>query len=65
MTKKDKILAVVESLPDDVSYDDAIERLDLLRRIELGLAQADRGEVVDHDEFMEELMSLDRTVPNR
>ena len=59
MTKKDKILAVVESLPDDVSYDDAIERLDLLRRIELGLAQADRGEVVDHDEFMEELMSLD------
>ena len=59
MTKKDKILAVVESLPDDVSYDDAIERLDLLRRIEFGLAQADRGEVVDHDEFMEELMSLD------
>ena len=59
MTKKDKILAVVESLPDDVSYDDAIERLDLLRRIELGLAQADRGEVVDHDELMDALLSLD------
>lgn len=59
MTTKEKILAVVETLPDDVSYDDAIEQLEVLRRIERGLAQADRGEVIDHDELMDELLGID------
>ena len=35
--------------------DDVIDRLYLLRKIELGLAQADAGDVMEHDEFMKEL----------
>jgi len=56
MTIKQKILALAQQFPDDISFDDAIERLDLLRRIEHGLAQADRGEGIEHDEFMRQLL---------
>lgn len=55
MTSKQKALAVINTLGDDVSLDDVIDRLYLLRKIELGLAQADSGDVMEHDEFMAEL----------
>ena len=56
MTVKQKLLALVQQLPDDISFDDAIERFDVLLRIEQGIAQADRGEVVGHDEVMRQLL---------
>ena len=49
----------IAQLPDDISFDDAIEQLEVLRRIEHGLSQADRGGVVDHDELMDELLGID------
>jgi predicted transcriptional regulator len=52
---KQKALQVIDSLSDDVSLDDVIDRLYLLRKIELGMVQADAGDVMDHDEFMAEL----------
>ncbi len=55
MTTKEKILTVIKSLDDDVSIDQAIDRLYLLRKIEIGIQQADAGKVIDHDEFMKEL----------
>lgn len=55
MTSKEKVLAIVKSLDDDASLDDVIERLYLLRKIELGIAQADDGDVMEHDQFMAEL----------
>ena len=55
MTNKEKVIGVIQSLDDDVSLEDVIDRLYLLRKIELGLEQADRGEVVEHDEFMDQL----------
>ena len=55
MTSKEKVLTVVKSLDDDASLDDVIERLYLLRKIELGIAQADDGDVMEHDQFMGEL----------
>lgn len=55
MTTKEKILSVIRSLDDDVSIDQAIDRLYLLRKVEIGIRQADAGDVVDHDEFMKEL----------
>ena len=54
MTSKQKAIMVINSLNDDVSLDDVIDRLDLLRKIELGVAQADSGDVMEHDEFMAE-----------
>ena len=55
MTTKQKILSVIESLDDDASIDQAIDRLYLLQKIEIGIQQADAGDVMDHDEFMQEL----------
>jgi hypothetical protein len=52
---KEKALALIRRLDDDVTDDEGIDRLDLLRKIELGLAQADAGDVQEHDEFMAEL----------
>jgi hypothetical protein len=55
MTSKQKAMMVIESLGDDVSLDVVIDRLYLLRKIELGIVQADAGDVLEHDEFMAEL----------
>ncbi len=56
MTKpKEKAIAVIRALDDDPTIDEVIDRLYLLRKVELGLAQADSGDVQEHDEFMAEL----------
>lgn len=55
MTAKEKILGVIESLDDDVSFEQAIDRLYLLYKIEVGKQQIAAGQFVDHDEFMKEL----------
>jgi predicted transcriptional regulator len=57
MTTKDKAISVINSLSDDATLDDVIDRLYLLRKVELGVAQADAGDVMEHDEFMAELES--------
>jgi hypothetical protein len=55
MTTKEKILNVISSLDDDVSIEQAIDRLYLLHKIEIGLRQADAGEGIEHEEFMKQL----------
>jgi len=37
-------------LPDDAEIEDAIERLYVLLKIEIGRAQADRGELLSQEE---------------
>ena len=54
MTPKQKIIEVIERLPDEVSIDEAIERLYLLSKIERGLAQIEAGQVVSHEEIKNE-----------
>ena len=60
MSNKEKILTGIQSLPEGVSIDEAIDRLHLLSKVERGLEQADAGEVADHDEFMKEILDEDR-----
>ncbi len=55
MTSKQTAIAVVNSLSDDATLDEVIDRLYLVRKIELGIAQADAGDVMEHEEFMAEL----------
>ena len=55
MTTKEKAILLIQTLDDDVSLDDVIERLYLLRKIEVGIAQANAGDVMEHDAFMDEL----------
>ncbi len=50
MEIKQQILKTIEELPDDASVEDAIDRLYLLYKIEKGLRQADRGELISQEE---------------
>jgi hypothetical protein len=59
MTTKEKILGVIESLDDDVSIEQAIDRLYLLYKIEVGQQQIASGQYIDHDELMAELEAED------
>jgi hypothetical protein len=55
MTTKERAISVINSLSDDATLDEVIDRLYLLRKIELGIVQADAGDVMEHEEFMAEL----------
>ena len=55
-TVKDRIRATVEALPDNVTVEQAIERLYFLAKIERGLEQADTGKTVSHDEAKRRLL---------
>ena len=54
-TVKQKIIQVVERLPDTATLDDAIERLCFLAKVEEGLRQSDAGETVLHAEAVRQL----------
>ncbi len=59
MTRKELILRMIGKLPDDVTYDRVIYHLDVMRDIEISLEQAERGEVIDHDDLFAELLRED------
>jgi hypothetical protein len=50
MTTKERILDVIQRLPDETSFDQAIYELQVVREVELGLEEADRGEGVPQEE---------------
>ena len=47
---KEQIIKAIEALPEDATFDDAIECLYLLYKIERGLEQADKGQKVSQEE---------------
>ena len=49
---KSEILASLDQLPPEASIEDALERLELLYRIERGLADADAGLTIPNDEVI-------------
>lgn len=59
MTSKEKAIGVIQALNDNVSLDEVIDRLYLLRKIQLGIPQADADDVVEHEAFMDELEAED------
>jgi predicted transcriptional regulator len=54
-TTRERILEAMENLPDDATFDDAIERLVFLAKIDAGLAELDAGEGIPHDEVKRRL----------
>ena len=50
MDTKQQMLKAIEDLPDDASVEDALDRLYLLYKVEKGLGQADRGELISQQE---------------
>lgn len=49
-TVKQQILKVIQELPDDATTEDALDRLYLLYKVERGISQADRGELISQEE---------------
>jgi predicted transcriptional regulator len=47
---KEKVLKAVQELPQEVTFEDAIEKLYFLSKVEKGLQQADEGRTVTHEE---------------
>jgi predicted transcriptional regulator len=49
LTKEDMLKAIAE-LPDDATFEDAVEKLHLLEMIDSGIADIEAGRAVTHDE---------------
>jgi predicted transcriptional regulator len=49
-SQRARILRAVETLPPDATFEDAIERLVFLAKIEAGIAELDAGEGIPHHE---------------
>lgn len=54
-TPKDRMIEALQALPPEASFDDAIERLVFLAKVEAGLAELDQGKGVPHDEVKRRL----------
>jgi len=48
MTTKEKMLHALEDLPPDATFEDGMERILLLAKVERGIQQADEGKTVAH-----------------
>jgi len=55
MTTKQKVIKAVKSLPANASYEDAMEKLMFLAKVEKGLQQADAGRTISHDRVKEKM----------
>jgi predicted transcriptional regulator len=54
-TPREQILDALRDLPTDATFDDAIERLVFLARIDAGLAELDEGKGIPHEEVKRRL----------
>lgn len=55
MTRKSKIIDMIQRLEDDISYDRVIYHLAVMKGIEIGLEQAEKGQVIENDEVFRQL----------
>ncbi len=55
MTTKQKLLKAVRTLPDNATYEDAMERLLVLAKIDRGLKQLDAGETISHEKMKQKM----------
>ncbi len=54
-TTRDQIREAIDGLPPDATFEDAIERLVFLAKIEAGLSELDAGQGVPHEEVKRRL----------
>jgi len=62
-TPKQKIIDMLNRLPDDLDYDRAIEGIYILQRHEIGLDEIRLGKVSEDDDVMAELLSDGQETP--
>ena len=56
-TAKQRALEALGALPDDATWDEAIERLCFVAKVEEGLRQSEAGDVVSHEEVKRQFLS--------
>jgi predicted transcriptional regulator len=56
-SQRDRIVQAIESLPADATFDDAIERLVFLAKVESGLAELEAGNAIPHAEVKRRLQA--------
>ena len=56
-TVKQRAIEALQTLPDDATIDDAIERLCLIAKIEEGLREADAGQLTDHEDVKKRFLA--------
>jgi predicted transcriptional regulator len=52
---KDHAIEAIQQLPDDVSYEDIMERLLFIQKVELGLRDVQEGRIKSHEEVRERM----------
>jgi predicted transcriptional regulator len=52
---KERILEALQQLPPNATFEDAMERLVFLSKIDRGIAEADQGKTLSHDEVKSRL----------
>jgi len=55
MLTKNKVVALVEHMPDTFSVDDLVERVLLLQKIEQAQKEIENGEGMDWEDFKKEM----------
>jgi predicted transcriptional regulator len=48
---KDEVRDLLEKLPDEATFDEIEYQIYVLHEIREGIAEADRGELIDHEEL--------------
>jgi len=55
MLTQTKVLKAVKQLPDKFSIDELVDRMILLEKIEIGIAQSQEGKVISDDDLDKEI----------
>jgi signal recognition particle GTPase len=55
MITKDKLIELVEYMPDTFSVDDSVERVLILEKIEKAQKEIEKGEGMDWEDFKKEM----------
>ena len=54
-TVKQNVLEVIKNLPDDSSYEDIMEKIYFMQKVEAGLKDVEEGRVIPHEEVKKRL----------
>ncbi|PYQ61646.1 MAG: hypothetical protein DMF53_14745 [Acidobacteria bacterium] len=60
MTAKQKLLQLVQDQPEDSSYDEILRELAFARMVDRGLADAESGRTISHEEMTARISSWAR-----
>jgi hypothetical protein len=61
---KQKMLDVIQRMPEDATIDDAIYRLNFLKAVAEGLRDSEQGKGMEHEAFFQELENEEKSKVN-